>query len=65
MFKTEKKNAFLANKGFGFLFQLRNMGEKFVDSYSENREKHVMNSIIDFLKTGRGMEKIWLKKSSA
>ena len=32
--------------GICFCFQLRNIGEKFVDSYSKNSWKHVVNSLI-------------------
>ena len=45
------KKAFSANKKLILFFngsKLRNIGEKFVDSYWENSWKHVLNSIIDY-----------------
>ena len=46
MLKTEKKMPFLTNKEFVFFFNWEILVKKFVDSYSENSWKHVVNSII-------------------
>ena len=40
--------SFDQNKELVFFFQLRNIGEQFLDSYSENSWKHVVSSILVF-----------------
>ena len=46
LLKTEKKMPFLTDKEFAFFFNWETLVKKFVDSYSENSWKHVVNSKI-------------------
>ena len=45
LLKTEKKKHFLINKEFVFFFNWKVLVRKFVESYSKNSWKHVMNSL--------------------